>query len=74
MPGSRLPFARTAEERAASGDPRPSIAERYADRDDYLRRIETATDTLIAEGFILPIDRDFAIQSAMHHYDEAMQR
>ena len=74
MPGSRLTFARTAEERAASGDPRPSIAERYPTRDNYKQRIAAATDALIADGFILPIDRAFAIESAMHHYDDAMQR
>jgi hypothetical protein len=68
MPGSRLPFARTAEERAATGDPRPSIAERYRDRDDYRQRIAAATDALIAERFILPQDREFAIESAMRGY------
>ncbi len=72
MPGSRLPFARTAAEREATGDPRHSIAERYPTREDYSRRIAAATDALIAEGFILPIDRTFAIESAMHHYDEAL--
>src|SRR5262249_13491616 len=38
MMGSTLPFARTADERARRGDPRPSIGERYASRDDYLAR------------------------------------
>ena len=72
MPGSRLNFARTAEERAATGDPRPSIAERYRDRDDYRSRIAAATDGLIAARFILARDREFAIESAMRGYDAAM--
>jgi len=72
MPGSRLPFARTAEERKANDDPRLSIAERYHDRDDYKRRIAEATDALVAEGFILRRDRDFAIESALRGYDAAM--
>ena len=72
MPGSRIPFARTAEERATNNDPRPSIAERYRDRDDYRAQIAGATDVLIAEGFILAQDRDFAIESAMRGYDAAM--
>jgi hypothetical protein len=72
MPGSRLPFARTAEERAATGDPRLSIAERSSDRDDYRQRIAAATDALIAERFILPQDREFAIESAMRGYDAAL--
>lgn len=69
MPGSRVPFARTAEERAATGDPRPSIAERYRDRDDYQARIAAATDALIAGRFILARDREFAIESAMRGWD-----
>ncbi|MFN8617566.1 MAG: alpha/beta hydrolase domain-containing protein [Dehalococcoidia bacterium] len=72
MPGSRVPFARTAEERAAIGDPRPSLAERYRDRDDYRARIAAATDGLKAERFILAQDREFAIESAMRGYDAAL--
>src|SRR5205085_6248688 len=34
--GSYLAFAATAADRASSGDPRPSIAERYADRSAYV--------------------------------------
>ena len=33
---SYLPFPKTAGEREKTGDPRKSIAERYADREDYL--------------------------------------
>lgn len=69
MPGSRAPFARTAEERKANGDPRPSIEERYRDRDDYRARIAAATDGLIAERFMLAQDREFAIESAMRGWD-----
>ncbi len=69
MPGSRLPFAKDAAERAASRDPRPSIAERYRDRNDYKAKIAAATDELIAEGFVLPVDREFAIESAMRGWD-----
>lgn len=72
MPGSRLPFPRTAEEREASGDRRLSIAERYRDRGDYEVRIAAATDGLIAERFLLPQDREFAIGSAMRGYDAAL--
>ena len=38
MAGSYLPFARTAAERAKTGDPRLSIAERYATRRSICRR------------------------------------
>src|SRR5215471_5407325 len=37
MLGSTVPLALTRAERERTGDPRPSIEERYADRDDYCR-------------------------------------
>ena len=37
MQGSTLPFPATRAEREQRGDPRPSIEERYRDRDDYWR-------------------------------------
>jgi hypothetical protein len=37
--GATLPFPRTAADGTATGDPRRSIAERYASREDYLGRV-----------------------------------
>jgi Alpha/beta hydrolase domain len=54
---SYLPFARTAEERKQSGDPRKSIAERYSGRDDYMARFTSAVDELVKQRWILPEDR-----------------
>ena len=39
--GSYLPFARTAAERLASGDPRPSLEERYRNHDAYVEAVAT---------------------------------
>ena len=39
--GSYVPFSRTKAEREARRDPRPSIEERYRDREDYLQRINS---------------------------------
>ena len=36
MQGSTIPFPKTADDRERGGDPRPAIAERYHDREDYL--------------------------------------
>jgi len=55
---SYLPFARTADERRRTGDPRRSIAERYANRDDYLAQYKTAVDELVKRRWILEEDRD----------------
>jgi len=70
--GSRIPFARTSAEREANGDPRPSIAERFRDRDDYARKAGSAADDLVARGFLLPADRDAAVNRAIASYDAAM--
>lgn len=69
--GSRIGFARTSTERAASGDPRPSIDERYRDRDDYARKALAAADDLVTRGFLLPGDRDAAVSRAIASYDAA---
>ncbi len=69
--GSYLPFAKTAAERQKSGDPRPSIAERYRDRDDYLRRYQEAVDSLVKQRWILPEDRDAVLHRGEQEWAEA---
>jgi hypothetical protein len=54
--GSFIPFARTAAEREKSGDPRLSIAERYASRDEYMGKFAEAAMKLIHERFLLRED------------------
>ncbi len=49
--------------------PRPSIAERYAGREQYLERVKAAADTLIRERFVLPQDRDFVVERAARLWD-----
>jgi len=69
--GSYLPFARTKAERDARRDPRPSIEERYRDRDDYLQRIRTAAASLVKERFLLQEDVGDVIQRARRHWEHA---
>jgi hypothetical protein len=54
--GSFIPFAKTAAERQQSGDPRASVAERYASRDDYLGKFAEAELKLVQERFLLKED------------------
>jgi hypothetical protein len=54
--GSTIPFAESPEERAVTGDPRPSIAERYPDRAAYQAAIGAAARRLVAEGLMLEED------------------
>jgi hypothetical protein len=62
--GSFEPFALTREAREQGGDPRRSIAERYASREDYLARVGKAIDDLVRGRFMLAADRDAALQRA----------
>jgi hypothetical protein len=62
--GIFLPFARTRAEREKSGDPRPSLEERYAGREDYVARLTAAADALVAARLLLPEDRDRYIDAA----------
>jgi len=62
--GQMIPFAQTRAERAAAGDPRPSIAERYPTHADYVRRVTAAANRLLHERFLLAEDVDRIIRAA----------
>ena len=69
--GAYVPFARTRAERELKRDPRPSIAERYKGRDDYVQRIRSAADDLVKQRFLLAEDVDNVVQRATRHWDWA---
>ena len=54
--GGMVPFARTAQERAANNDPRPSLEERYGSHNGYLFAVRVAVEKAIKAGFLLPAD------------------
>ena len=54
--GQMIPFAKTAADRAASGDPRPSVAERYGSYSGYYWKRLHAVSDMIASGLMLPED------------------
>src|SRR5262245_41259942 len=62
--GSFIAFGKTKAEREAAGDPRPSIAERYASRADYVAKVKAAADALVAERLLLPADAAAYVQAA----------
>ena len=62
--GAFIPLAFSKEGRGASGDPRPSLTERYQSRDAYVGRIRTAARRLEGEGFLLPEDAAIIIEQA----------
>jgi hypothetical protein len=67
--GSIFPLEMSKEARAKAHDPRPSIAERYAGREDYLKRVTAAADELVKRRFVLAQDRDLVVDRAMKLWD-----
>jgi Alpha/beta hydrolase domain len=68
---SYLPFPRTTGERQRTGDPRKSIAERYADREDYVARYKNAVDDLVKQRWILQEDRLALVRRGEEEWAEA---
>ena len=66
--GSTVRFPRTAEERVTTGDPRPSIAERYDDIDDYLDRVRAAAERLVEDRYLLADDVELCVDLAAERY------
>jgi hypothetical protein len=62
--GSYFPFAATIEERLASGDPRPSLEERYPTKVDYISKIAKAADELRDMRLLLSEDVERMVNAA----------
>jgi hypothetical protein len=68
MNGLTLLFAPNAIARQKSGDPRPSIAERYASETDYAERVRAAALALVRERYLLGQDVDRVVAAAIERY------
>jgi len=56
--GQYIPFAATAADRAATGDPRPSVEERYPSFGQYYSEVIRAIDGLVKDRLMLCEDAD----------------
>jgi len=70
---SYIPFAKTTDERRKDHDPRKSIEERYASRQDYLERFSHALDALVEQRWILPEDRGAVMLRGQREFEDAMR-
>jgi hypothetical protein len=69
--GAYIPFAVTRAERTAVGDPRPSIEERYCDREGYVAQVRAAAADLTRRRFMLGDDLEPVLERARAHWDFA---
>jgi hypothetical protein len=70
--GSYFPFARTRAEREKTGDPRLSIEERYAGREDYLSKVLGAARELVSHRYLLERDVSRIVEYAEAEWDHIM--
>ena len=62
--GSFIPFAADHRERQTSGDPRPSLDERYPNHQAYVRAVSAAADALVQDRLLLRRDADDIVDLA----------
>jgi hypothetical protein len=62
--GGMIPFAKTRAERAANGDPRLSLEERYGSHQGYVDAVKKAADRARAAGFLLQADAERLVREA----------
>ncbi len=72
--GSFLPFPSDEDQRLASGDPRPSVKERYPTREAYTEAYAAATLALAEKQLILGADVNPMIARAGAFYDRIVAR
>jgi len=71
LTGSYIPFAVTRLQRQQSGDPRPSLQERYGTLANYAALASAAADQLVRAGLLLASDKAAAVQSATNQAQQA---
>src|SRR5882672_1858632 len=59
--GQMIPFPKTKADRLATGDPRPSVEERYPSFSMYAAKVKTAVEDMVAKRLMLAEDAQPAI-------------
>lgn len=69
MVGSFIPLAKTKAERESLHDPRPSIEERYKNREDFLNKVDAAAKPLVSQRLLLEKDVPKVKEKASARWD-----
>jgi hypothetical protein len=62
--GGVLPLPETRAARLAAGDPRPSLEELYPTAEAYVAGVRTATERMVADRLLLPMDAEAVVSEA----------
>ena len=73
LTGGYIPFAKTRSERLASGDPRPSLEERYGTRQAYACVVRKAAAREVERRLLLPADARSLIEQAEGSWRRCLQ-
>jgi len=65
--GQYIPFPKTKADRIASGDPRLSIEERYGNVETYASQLQSAIDSLVKAGYLLPVDSEATLRKNLNY-------
>jgi Alpha/beta hydrolase domain len=74
MNGLTLFFAPDETTRAAKGDPRRSVAERYRDEEDYAAKVRAAARRLAVDRYLLAEDVEAVSEAALARYRAAISQ
>ena len=72
--GAWVPFAKTQAERKAAKDPRLSLEERYASKDEFMAKVKAAVEELIRQRFLTEADVEPQLKQASERWDWVVDR
>ena len=72
LAGSSVPFQATKAERESLADPRPSVEERYPDKNVYLSHVREAAKSLVDQGYLMLEDVEKVMAQSSESYDALM--
>jgi hypothetical protein len=72
--GAWTPFAATKMQREKAGDPRPSLEERYASKEEFMTKVRAAIQRLIERQLMQESDLDPQMKQASERWDWIIKR
>jgi hypothetical protein len=69
MQGSFLPFPQSKAERVEKHDPRKSIAERYATKQEFMEKVTASANELVKSGYLLEQDVPKVVERSAAEWD-----